>query len=81
MQTDRRILIRNFAIELVVYAILVVSYFFLVLRTLGPWLTGLYNNNLRVYAIAALVLIVVQAVILEAVTSFLIERLDLERLD
>jgi hypothetical protein len=63
-------LLRNFAIELVVYAILVAAYFFLVLRTLGPWLTDLYDNNLRVYAVAALVLIVVQAVILEAVTSF-----------
>ena len=81
MQSGRRILIRNFAIELIVYAILVIAYFFLVLRTLGPWLTGLYANNLRIYAIAALALIVVQAVILEAVTSFLIERLGLERLD
>lgn len=81
MQSDRRVLIRNFAIELAVYGILVVIYFVLVLRTLGPWLTGLYDNNLRVYAVAALVLIVVQSVILEAVTSFLIERLGLERLE
>lgn len=81
MRSDRRILIRNFAIEMIVYAILVIAYFFLVLRTLGPWLRGLYDSNLRIYAIAALVLIVVQAVILEAVTSFLIERLGLERLE
>ncbi|MGB3713852.1 MAG: hypothetical protein WA996_05410 [Candidatus Promineifilaceae bacterium] len=81
MQSNHKTLIRNFAIELIVYAILVIAYFFLVLRTLGPWLTGLYDNNLRVYAIVALVLIVVQAVILEAVTSFLIERLGLERLE
>lgn len=81
MQSERRILIRNFAIELIVYAILVIAYFFLVLSTLGPWLTGLYDDNLRTYAIVALVLIVVQAVILEAVTSFLIERLGLEQLE
>jgi len=44
-------------------------------------LTDLYYSNLRVYAIAALVLIVVQAVFLEWITSFLIERLGLERLE
>ena len=81
MQSDTRLLLRNFAIELIVYAILVVAYFFLILRTLGPWLTDLYDSNLRVYAVASLVLIVVQAVILEAITSFLIDRLGLERLE
>jgi len=81
MQPDTRILLRNFAIELIVYGIMVVVYFFLVLQTIGPWLTDLYYSNLRVYAIAALVLIVVQAVFLEWITSFLIERLGLERLE
>lgn len=81
MQPDTRTLLRNFAIELLVYGIMVVAYFFLVLRTIGPWLTDLYYSNLRVYAIVALVLIVVQAVFLEWITSFLIERLGLERLE
>jgi hypothetical protein len=81
MQPDTRTLLRNFAIELIVYGIMVVAYFFLVLRTIGPWLTDLYYSNLRVYAIVALVLIVVQAVFLEWITSFLIERLGLERLE
>ena len=81
MQPDTRTLLRNFAIELLVYGILVVVYFVLVLQTIGPWLTDLYYSNLRLYAIAALVLIVVQAVFLEWITSFLIERLGLERLE
>lgn len=81
MKTNRRTLLRNFGIELLLYAILVVIYFLIVLSALGPWLTGLYENNLRVYAIAALGLIVVQSVFLEAITSFLIERLGLERLE
>jgi len=81
MQPDTRTLLRNFAIEILVYGIMVVAYFFLVLRTIGPWLTDLYYSNLRVYAIVALVLIVVQAVFLEWITSFLIERLGLERLE
>jgi hypothetical protein len=81
MQPDTRILLRNFAIELIVYGIMVVVYFFLVLQTIGPWLTDLYYTNLRVYAVVALVLIVVQAVFLGWITSFLIERLGLERLE
>ena len=81
MKPDTRILLRNFAIEILVYGVLVVAYFFVVLRTLGPWLTDLYYSDLRFYAVVALVLIVVQAVFLEWITSFLIERLGLERLE
>ena len=81
MERDVRKLIRNFAIELVVYGTLVVIYFLVVLQTIGDWLFELYENNLTVYAIVALVLIVVQAVVLEWVTTFLIERLGLERLE
>lgn len=76
-----RTLIINFIIELVIYGILVVAYFYLVLRYLSVFLTDLYYNNLVVYAILGLILIVAQAVVLEAVTSFLINRLRLERLE
>ena len=76
-----RKLIVNFIIELVIYGILVVAYFYLVLRYLRVFLTDLYNNNLIIYAILGLILIVVQAVVLEAVTTFLLDRLRLERLE
>ncbi len=76
-----RKLIINFIIELVIYGILVVAYFYLVLRYLRLFLTDLYHDNLVVYAIIGLILIVVQAVVLEAVTSFLLDRLRLERLE
>jgi uncharacterized membrane protein required for colicin V production len=81
MTKEMRILLRNFIIELAVYGVLVVAYFLLVLQSIGDWLTSLYFNNLTTYAILALILIVVQAVILEKVTAFLIERLGLERLE
>ena len=81
MEVDSRKLIRNFTIELVVYGVLVVGYFLLVLRWLGEWLTALYENDLRIYAVVALVLIVVQGVLFEKITTFLIERLGLERLE
>ncbi len=81
MPEDTKKLLRNFIIELAVYGVLVVVYFLVVLQSIGDWLTSLYYNNLTVYAILALMLIVVQAVILEKVTAFLIERLGLERLE
>ena len=77
----RRKLIRNFIIELVVYGALIIVYFLLVLRFLGDWLYELYDSELRLYAFLALALIVIQAVVLEAITSFLITRLGLERLE
>lgn len=76
-----RRLIRNLLIELVVYAGLLVAYFFLVLRVLGEPLESLYVADLRLYALAALGLIVAQAVLLELLTSFLMDRLGLERPD
>ncbi len=76
-----RTLIRNFAIELLIYAVLVVGYFALVLRFLGEPLKKLFMGNLTLYAVAALALIVVQGVVLELLTSFLVSRLGLDRLD
>ncbi len=74
-------MIRNFAIEIILYGILIAIYFFLVLRSLSPWLTTLYDENLSLYAVVALVLIVAQSVVLEWITGFLVERLGLERLE
>jgi hypothetical protein len=79
--TEVRTLIRNFAIEVLIYTALIVGYFFLVLRFLGRPLERLYTNNLTLYAFVALALIVVQAAVLELITSFLINRLGLERLE
>ncbi len=75
------ILIRNFVIELIIYGLLVVGYFFLVLRLLGEPLRTLFERNLVLYAVVALALIVAQSVLLEAVTSFLLSRLKLERFE
>ena len=74
-------LVRNFIIELVVYGILLLIYFFAVLQFLGGILDNLYLNNTTLYAVVGLVLIVTQAVVLEAVTSYLIRLLRLDRLE
>lgn len=76
-----RALLRNFIIEIIVYAGLVVGYFFLVLRILGEPLQALSSRSLVLYAFVALGLIVAQAVVLDLVTSFLIDRLGLDRFE
>jgi len=79
-KSNIKILIRNLAIELLVYGLLLVAYFFVVLRYLGDFLMKLFNNQLYVYAFLGLGLIVVQAVFLEAITSYFIRLLRLDRL-
>ncbi len=67
--------LRAFSIELVVYAALVVAYFFLVLHFLGGWLYRLETHHRYTYAIIAILLIIGQAVVLESVTTFLLRML------
>lgn len=66
---------RAFAIELVVYGLLVVAYFFLVLHLLGAWLQRLELQHRYLYAGTAILLIIGQAVVLESVTTFLLRLL------
>ncbi len=76
-----RVLLRNLAIELVVYTILVVIYTVVVLRLLSQPLARLFDTNLVTYAIVALGLIAAQGALLDAVTSFLLKQLRLEQLE
>ena len=75
-----RILVRNFIVEILVYGVLLVGYFYLVLHYLGDFLTNLFDNQLHIYSFLGLGLIVAQAVLLEMVTSYLIRLLRLDRL-
>ena len=79
IDTNIKSFIRNLIIELVVYGILLVLYFFVVLRFLGGLLENLFYNQTIVYAFLGLGLIVAQGVLLEAITSFLIRLLRLDR--
>ncbi len=71
----------NFLVELILYCVLVVGYALFVLRVLGDFLTRLFNNDLVVYAFIGLGLIVAQGVVLDVVTTFLLNWLRLERLE
>jgi hypothetical protein len=64
--------VRAFVIELAIYAVLVITYFFLVLNLLGQWLYELEIHRRYTYAALAILLIIGQAVLLESLTTFLI---------
>jgi hypothetical protein len=74
-------LIRNFVLEMIVYSALLLVYFLTILRILGNWLFDLFNNNLLVYAIVGLMIMLIQGVVLEWLTSLLIRLLGLERME
>jgi len=79
--TNIRILIRNIIIELIVYGMLLVIYFFAVLQFLGEILINLFESEaVVVYSILGLGLIIAQAVLLETITSYLIRLLRLDRI-
>jgi len=64
-----------FLVELGIYAVFVTGYFFLVLHYLSEWLQDLHLNHVRLYALATIVLIIGQAVLLENVTTWLLRLL------
>jgi hypothetical protein len=78
---DLRAVIRNFVIELVAYAMLVLAYSVVVLRWLSEPLLQLFRNNLLAYALLSLGLIVIQGALLDVVTAFLLDQLPIERLE
>jgi hypothetical protein len=64
--------LRAFAIELVIYSVLVVAYFFLVLHFLGEGLQRIAQNHRYSYAGLAILLMIGQAVLLQNVTTLLL---------
>jgi hypothetical protein len=64
--------LKAFVVELAIYAVLVVGYFFLVLHFLGDWLYALEMHHVKTYASVAILLIIGQAVVLESVTTLLL---------
>lgn len=64
--------LKSFVIELAVYAGLVAGYFFLVLHLLGDWLQWIFQDDRRLYAYLALLLIIAQGLLLELLTRGLL---------
>jgi hypothetical protein len=72
MKKETALTLRAFLIELVIYAVLVVGYFFLVLHFLGEGLYQLETRHRYAYAGATILLMIGQAVVLQNVTTFLL---------
>ena len=64
--------LRAFLIELAIYSVLIVGYFFLVLHFLGDSLRQIAQNHRYSYAGLAILLMIGQAVLLQNVTTFLL---------
>jgi hypothetical protein len=62
----------SYVVEFIVYAVLVVVYYFLVLHLLGAWLSDLFHRERDTYAFVALGLIAGQGILLDLVTSVLL---------
>ncbi|MGH9822256.1 MAG: hypothetical protein ACREDR_03200 [Blastocatellia bacterium] len=65
--------VRSFLLEIAVYAVLIVAYFYVVLFFLGSHVNNLFLENKWAYAAASLALIIGQGVALESVTTFLLK--------
>jgi hypothetical protein len=75
VKTKPAVTIRAFLIELAIYTILVVGYFFAVLLFLSKWISQLEESHITIYAFVAIALIIVQGIVLETVTTWLMRRL------
>ena len=75
MKKEARKALWAFGVEIAIYSVLVVAYFFLVLRFIADDLHGLEQHHIVLYAVVAIALIVGQAVILEAITTGLLRFL------
>ena len=76
---EPKILFRNLLIELVIYSVLIFGYYILVLRVLDDWLMSIFQSNLTIYAIFGLGLIIIQAVFLDFVTSYLMRHIQTDQ--
>jgi hypothetical protein len=81
MNPETRERLYRFGVQMVIYAVLVSIYLYLVWRYLEDWLVHLYREDLPLYAVICLVFIVVQAVILDTLTTFIMDRLNLYKKD
>jgi hypothetical protein len=72
MKKEAAATLRAFLVELALYAVLVIAYFFAVLHFLGQWLQQLEIHHRYTYAGLAILLIIGQAVVLEGLTTFLL---------
>jgi len=70
-------LLRSILLEVAIYLPIVAAYFWLILHYASDKFASLYQDSLPIYAIAATLAIVIQGVLLERLTSWLLRRFGL----
>src|SRR5205807_6509686 len=68
--------LKLFIVELLIFASLVLGYFFLVLIFLANWLKTLFDASKPLYALVALALIVTQGVVLEVISAVVLKLVE-----
>ena len=76
-----RSLARKLLLELSIYLILIVLYFLLVKISLEDLLHRLFHENLGLYGLIGIGLIVFQGVVLEIISSYLANRIRVDRFE
>jgi len=76
---EPRILLRNLVAEIIIYSILLIGYYFVVLRWLESWLNLVFEENLTLYAFVGLGLILIQGAFLDLVTTLLLKYIKLDQ--
>lgn len=79
MKKDVKNLLRSFSIELAIYSVVVLAYFFLVLHFLGTSLYHMFEHERFFYATLSLLLIIAQGVVLEYLTRGLLRFIRTHR--
>jgi Kef-type K+ transport system membrane component KefB len=72
MKRSREHSFADFLIELAIYSVFVVVYLFFVFRFLSDWLKSMFSDNRIEYAAIAFVLMFIQSVGLERITTGLL---------
>ena len=73
--------LKAFALHLSLYSVLLFVYFLLVLRFWTDWLKNLFFQHRHEYALVAILLMIVQAVGLEAISFSILRRVRGEDAD
>ncbi len=80
MSKNAKVIIRNFIIEAVIYAVVLTAYFTFVLRRLNTPLIDIFNESLPKYAIIGLLLIITQSLFLNTLMERITKRLGFDNL-
>lgn len=70
-------LLRSILLEIAIYVPIVAVYYWVILRYASDKFSSLYQDSLPLYAIAATLAIIIQGVLLEMLTSWLLRRFGL----